>query len=157
MAYSTFLRSRIQRVRDLSGREWALLGTSLVLLPVMAIGLRLAGFQKWQSWLHLAGSRRRRGTVADPEFAAKEAARMVAVAARFSLMGRTCLPRAMVLSCLLQRMGLHGDLRIGVRQEGEGLKAHAWIEQQGEVLNDSADVHERFAAFAGPISPALEG
>jgi hypothetical protein len=157
MGFAKSVLRKIQHVRRLSGRERALLGTSLVLLPVTAICLRLAGFQQWQFWLHSWGARKKGGAVDDPEMAAREAAHIVAVAARYSLIGRTCLPQAMVLSFLLQRMGLKGDLRIGVRQEGKELKAHAWIEQQGHILNDSADVHERFAAFAGPISPALGG
>jgi hypothetical protein len=156
MGWLKFIRNKAQRLRELSGREWALLGASMVLLPVTAIGLRLLGFQRYQSlmtgWMRLDY-----GAPGDAELAAKQAARMVAVAARYSLVGRTCLPRALVLSFLLQRMGLKSDLRIGVRQEGDELKAHAWIERQGRALNDTADVHERFAAFAGPICPALGG
>jgi hypothetical protein len=151
-----FVRNKAKRLQQLSGREWALLGAAMVLLPVTALGLRLLGFQRYQSWM-TGRAGRSRGAAGDAESAARQSARMVAIAARYSLMGRTCLPRALVLSFLLQRMGLDGDLRIGVRQEGDELQAHAWIERQGQALNDTADVHERFAAFAGPICPALGG
>jgi transglutaminase superfamily protein len=151
-----FLRNKTRRMRELSAREWALLGASLFLLPVTAIGLRLLGLQRYQLSM-MRWARPKHGTVGDSEIAATQAARMVAVAARYTLLGRTCLPRALVLSFLLQRMGLRSDLRIGVRQEGDELKAHAWIERHGQALNDTADVHERFAAFAGPICPVLGG
>jgi hypothetical protein len=152
-----FIRSKRNRLRELTGRERALLGTALVLLHVTTIGMRLVGFHRYQAWLTRWGTGRKRSAVPDAEVAARQAAQMVAVAARYSLFGKTCLPQAIVLSFLLQRMGLNGDLRIGVRQEGNELKAHAWIERQGQVLNDSTDVHQRFAAFAGPICPALGG
>src|SRR5262245_1612184 len=151
-----FIRNKGRRLRELSGREWALLGAAVALLPVTAIGLRLLGLQRYQSWM-TRWARRHRGTAGHTEIAAKEAARMVAVAARYGLLGKTCLPQALVLSFLLQRMGLNGDLRIGIRQDGDELKAHAWIERQGQALNDTADVHERFAPFAVPICPALGG
>jgi hypothetical protein len=157
MGYWNFIRSRSRRLRELSRREAALLGAALALLPVTAIGLQLAGFQRLHRWLQHCGPRRTRGIVPGPENAAYEAARMVTAAARYSLIGKTCLPQAMVLSFLLQRMGLDGELRIGVRQESRELKAHAWVEWEGRILNDMADVHERYAAFAGPICPALGG
>jgi hypothetical protein len=152
-----FIRSKRNRLRELTGRERALLATALVLLHLTAVGMRLMGFQRCQAWLARWGTARKRNAVPDAEDAARQATQMVAVAARYSLFGKTCLPQAMVLSFLLQRMGLNGDLRIGVRQDGDELKAHAWIERHGQVLNDSTDVHQRFAAFAGPICPALGG
>jgi hypothetical protein len=154
MGFLKSICNKTQRLRELSGREWTLLGAALVVLPVTVLGLRILGFQRYQSWM-TKWPRRNHGAVGDAELAAKQAARMVAVAARYSPLGRTCLPQALVLSFLLQRMGLNGDLRIGVRQEGDELKAHAWIERHGQALNDTADVHERFAAFSGPICPVL--
>ncbi|MBW1895561.1 MAG: lasso peptide biosynthesis B2 protein, partial [Deltaproteobacteria bacterium] len=43
------------------------------------------------------------------------------------------------------------DLRIGVRKEANQLKAHAWVEYQGFVLNDTFDVQNRYSPFEGSI------
>jgi len=46
---------------------------------------------------------------------------------------------------------------IGVRKATGRFEAHAWVELRGVVLNDSADVRERFAAFDRAIRPARGG
>ncbi len=65
----------------------------------------------------------------------------------------SCLPRALALWWLLRRRGIPADLRIGARRAAGRLEAHAWVEHDGQVLGDQADVHVRFAAFAGPVRP----
>lgn len=59
---------------------------------------------------------------------------LVEVAARYAPVKATCLKKALVLSWLLRMRGIATTLRIGVsRQEGE-LKAHAWLEREGQVI-----------------------
>ncbi|HEX7071615.1 MAG TPA: lasso peptide biosynthesis B2 protein, partial [Rhodothermales bacterium] len=54
---------------------------------------------------------------------------------RYLLGERPCLVQAMVVKGMLARAGVATDLRIGVRRDVEGtLTAHAWLEQQGEVI-----------------------
>ncbi len=49
--------------------------------------------------------------------------------------GASCLPRALAGYVLLARHGHESQLRIGVRAPSDGLfAAHAWLEQDGEVL-----------------------
>ena len=64
-----------------------------------------------------------------------------------------CLPRSMTLLWMLGRRGIASELRIGVRKEADIFTAHAWLECQGIVLNDSAEVSTDFAPFtpAGKI------
>lgn len=45
-----------------------------------------------------------------------------------------CLERSLVLRAMLARRGLSADLRIGVRRDGTGLDAHAWLECDGRPL-----------------------
>jgi hypothetical protein len=69
-----------------------------------------------------------------------------------------CLQRSLVLAWLLRREGISGQLRIGVRVSEAKLVAHAWIEVQGQPVNDSADYVATFdalsqeSAFAGSTS-----
>ena len=46
-----------------------------------------------------------------------------------------CLTQALVLLLLFKRRGYPADLRIGVRQDGDGqIRAHAWVESAGSVV-----------------------
>jgi hypothetical protein len=46
-------------------------------------------------------------------------------------------------------------MRIGVGKEppDEALLFHAWVEVEGQVVNDSTDVADRFAPFPGSVPP----
>ncbi len=71
----------------------------------------------------------------------------VAAAAHHAPYAATCLQRSLTLWWLLRRRRIAADLRIGVAQADGELRAHAWVEHAGIVLNDDADVGSRFAAF----------
>lgn len=80
---------------------------------------------------------------------AREYARWIQAAARYHRAIRArCLHRSLTLHGWLRREGLPSELRIGVRKDGNALRAHAWVELRGEVVND------QFAAVSGftPLS-----
>jgi hypothetical protein len=47
-----------------------------------------------------------------------------------------------------------GELHIGGRKSQGCFEAHAWVEWDGQVLNDSTDVHKHYARFDAPIAAA---
>jgi hypothetical protein len=61
----------------------------------------------------------------------------------------SCLPRALALRAMLSRRGLSASVRIGAGRQGETVLAHAWVEHDGQVLNDAPDVRERYI----PLEP----
>ena len=64
----------------------------------------------------------------------------------------TCLIEAMALQDLLARRGWSAQLRIGVRNHGESLEAHAWLESGGRVLiGDMPDLGS-YQTLAAPVS-----
>ena len=78
----------------------------------------------------------------------RRAAQMVAVACRRHPLHSNCLPRTIVLWSLLRRRGIAADVRIGVRCGSQGeFQAHAWLEWNGEVLNDAAAVASQYLPF----------
>jgi hypothetical protein len=81
----------------------------------------------------------------------RRAARLVNAAARYSPFPATCLTRSIVLARLLRRRGAAAEIRIGVLRDGSSL-AHAWVEVDGEPVNDTADVAERHAVFSGRLT-----
>ena len=138
-----------RKFRRLSRTEQKLFIRALAVLPLVALSHRLFGFTKTHSFLcHRQPCRN--GAVKEIATHAASAARMIAAAARYGGMGANCLVRSETLWWMLRRQGIASDLRIGVRKSHGDFAAHAWVEWQGSVLNDGADVHERFAALARP-------
>ena len=130
--------------RALTWAQRGQLAQAWLLLPLVALGLRLFGFRRVQALLL-------RPAAAAPARedlpAAQAAARIVHSAARWSPLPASCLARSLVLCRLLRRQGLFADLRIGVAKPNGRFEAHAWVEHLGVVLNDGQDVERRFAAF----------
>ena len=133
-----------QKFQELSWAEKFLLAQALLLLPINVLGLRILGFRRWQSVLERM--------IASPTnttdvVAAQGIARIVNSASA-QIFRNVCLPRSMTLWWMLGRRGIASELRIGVRKEDHIFTAHAWLECQGMVLNDSAEVGNNFTPFA---------
>jgi hypothetical protein len=75
--------------------------------------------------------------------------RLVRIAARRHLYPMTCLRRSLVLQWLLRRAGIPSELKLGVRREGQGISAHAWIEYQGEPVGEPEGI-EQYARLQAP-------
>lgn len=134
----------------LSWEERLLLLQAFVLLPLVAVSIKLWGMQRTQSALaslpHQAMSMS--SEVLLPQ--AEKTARMVGMATRYSAW-TNCLKKSLVLWYLLRCQGIVSELRIGVRREQGEFQAHAWVEYQGIVLNDTPNVRQHFAMFEHPI------
>ena len=115
-------------------------------------------------WTRPAGSLVRPGP-AEPERPAErdaERARALAAAvdraARAGLFRPACLVRALALHRLLLRDGIPGArIRLGVRRDGSGLAAHAWVEVNGAVLGDDGRRAPRFLSLHPPALPMDAG
>jgi hypothetical protein len=59
--------------------------------------------------------------------------------------GATCLPQAIATRSLLAGYGIASDLKLGVQRTEEGLRAHAWLEREGQVVIGGSESRERFA------------
>jgi len=72
------------------------------------------------------------------------------------LVGAPCLARSLVVWFLLRRRGIDAVLVIGAADPGDGvLPAHAWVEVDGEPVNDDAGVRVRYGSF-GVYLPRLQ-
>jgi hypothetical protein len=133
--------------RGLTRRDQRLLLQALVLLPLASAALRLIGFRACDA-LFTKAVRRPQALSPDAESAfVQSAVRMVRVAARRGATRPLCLSRSLVLCTLLRRAGIAAAVRIGVRKTGSQIEAHAWVEYNGTVLNDRADVDTNFQPF----------
>lgn len=56
-----------------------------------------------------------------------------------------CLQRSAATACLLKRHGLPAQLVIGA--QSMPFKAHAWVEVDGQIVNDKPYVRQRYAVL----------
>jgi hypothetical protein len=126
---------------------------AVIMLPLIALALRLIGLTRCQAALsrssHLYRDRGKK-----PEEIIQQAritARMLALANRHGLYRANCLQQSVTLWWLLGRQGIESSVRVGVRKRADKLEAHAWIECSGVVLNDRDDIHENYAPFDRPV------
>jgi hypothetical protein len=144
-------RGEWRRFRGLTGQERGALIRSAVLLPLIALGLRLLGFRRLQVILaklapdHESAFDGRSGSTRD---VVQVVVRMVAAASREGLVHGNCLEQSLTLWWLLRRRDVPVQLRIGVQKQGDQFQAHAWVELAGTVLNDRDDAHQEYTAFA---------
>jgi hypothetical protein len=78
---------------------------------------------------------------------------MVTLADRYSRIWSNCLRRSLTLAYGLRWYGVAAELRIGVRRHQGQMESHAWLEWQGQVLGDRADIGQDYRAFAQTIHP----
>ncbi len=104
------------------------------------LAIRFLPYRRWRHWLESEGEVR-------PSSAAPVAfcVRAVERAARRHYADMNCLRRSLALRRLLARRGVPSRLHLGVRPQGGEIEAHAWVSSGGTVLNDTADVAERYA------------
>lgn len=131
-----------QKLLTLSYKELWILGQAWALIPIAALTLRLVRLEPL-----LATLKRHCPTphsAVDPD-TVQSIARMMKVAARYSLRHATCLERSLVLWWLLRRRGIGANIQIGVRKDSDQIEAHAWVELDGVVINDYPDIGATFA------------
>jgi hypothetical protein len=138
------------RLRALTPGDWRMLITASLLLPVIDIGLRIWGFRRVYAAMGRlspgpAGSAH---SLSDADI--DRLVRMVNVAANRGVVRVTCLRRSLAVWWLLRRRGVASEIRIGVRREQGLFMAHAWVERDGLVLNDRADIAQSFVVLASP-------
>jgi hypothetical protein len=90
--------------------------------------------------------RRRVGSISDAALVdaeeVKAAERAVAMAGALYPGRAKCLEQSLVLYCLLRRQRVPIEFRLGVQPQP--FLAHAWIEYQGEPINDVAEHVRQF-------------
>ena len=148
MGFYRSLRHKTETWNSLSKSDRGLLMSGFCLLPIVAASLKTIGLQRTQSWLVGNAPAPMLPVTAQTRANVRRAAQMVATAYRLHPVPSSCLPRTVVLWSLLQRRGIGADVRIGVRYNTQGqFESHAWLEWNGEVLNDAANVASQFLPF----------
>ena len=153
--YRSF-RHKARRWRSLSARERGIFLRALILPLLVTTSLKTVGFRRTQAWLALKTYGAFAASAQLTRAEVWRTADLVRAARNCHIVRSTCLSYSLVLWRLLRRQGIDSDVRIGVRRGMSGeVEAHAWIEWNGEVLNDCADVATHYVPFSGAISTGL--
>jgi hypothetical protein len=137
----------INKFRNFWNLDWNsrwLLLQAFLLLPIVALSLKIWGVKRTQMALA-----RLLIPLQNSENPSKiiKTIRMVQLAARYYQPWANCLKKSLILWALLRHQGINSELRIGIRRDTDNFEAHAWVECDGVVLNDSLNVRDRFAMF----------
>ncbi len=122
-----------------------------ILLPMIRVSLRNRGYNKTFASLQ----KRLSPALGEPAASVEQArktTRMVRAALHYSLLHFTCLEESMGLWYMLRSQGISPQLRIGVRKTNGKFEAHAWVEHNGEALNQPEATHQHYAAFEQEFS-----
>ena len=132
------MASRLDRWRELDGRERRRLLGCLATLPLIHAGLAVFGYKRMRSAVE-RWSRHPAPRPATPEeiMDAQAMARLSARAGRRGMVEATCLRRSLLLYGWRRRRGLQPVLQLGIPEcptPGAPFEAHAWVELEGTAL-----------------------
>jgi len=144
------LMKRYKQLLELSPSEVYIIFVALFLLPITAILLKIKGFNQTQRILNQLSKNGSDSELSKERQKAKAQSitRMVSITASYGPCRVKCLNKSLVSRWLLRKRGITSDLKIGASKDSsENFNAHAWLEIQGVVINDSKDVGSRFSVF----------
>jgi hypothetical protein len=132
----------LRRTRASEYRDFVVTAT---LVPLMHVGLRVFDFRHVRGWLERRAAAAGTPRGADTALAVRDAVHALGRARRYGLYAGNCLSQSLVLWWRLRRRGIDARLQLGAKMNADGFAAHAWVEHQGRVLNDTQDVSARYA------------
>lgn len=153
------LPERWRRFRRRSPEDRALILRAMLSFSLVHGGLRLLGFRRSKQLLERFSQLSRLPQRLPPEELREKALRAARAVRSAELHGPShpsCLERSLALWWLLRRDGVESELHIGAFKEGPHFEAHAWVELRGTILNDAAEVRQRYVRFDAPLVAAAE-
>lgn len=131
---------------------------SVILLPLVRLGLHTLGYKRMSRLLvRLSPSP---VNTLDPAWGRGRAfatANQVNRAAYRGIIKASCLERSLLLWWLLRWQRIRGELRVGVTKDKTGMLAHAWVEFEGDVVNDRPDIAEEYLTYPDIVGPEQIG
>ena len=138
------MANRMAKFRSLKRHEKGIFIAACVLLPLVWMSLRSLGFRRTRNLLSLFG---RGKDVISGIDEVRRLAYLINTAGGNGLRRANCLEKSLLLWWVLRRRGVAAHIRFGASNESRFFKAHAWVEWNGIILNDRADIASEFAPF----------
>lgn len=124
-----------QSAAGLAIRDWSEAIRAGARLVILWIALPLVGIQRLRRWTRASNGRS--GDMLRPDRIAARVLALKRVGAR--LPGCRCLARSMALSWWLGRRGQAHILYIGIQGTSIDLRAHSWVEIDGQPVDDTPE------------------
>ena len=150
MGFFGKIASKCRTAASLRPADWTALGEAWLALSAARAAVRLRPLPKLLHDAAAANAAPALKPARDPRPDIERLQRLVRIAARYRLNPATCLPRALALRGMLRRRGIPAALEIGVRKDGERLRAHAWLVYDGRPIGEPEEVAEEFVPLLGP-------
>ena len=134
------LMTSLNKLGQLSPDDRRLLFQAVLLLPIIHIALYFLGYYRLHRFAEKLVPLKRIDTPrAETEILqqAREIARIVSIAAQHGFFRASCLRRSLLVWWFLRKQGIQSNICFGVRMIDHQLEAHAWVEHNGVVVNDS--------------------
>ena len=140
--------------RSMDRADRIILMEALMLPVAISWGFRLLGVSRTQAWLRRCASVRVAGDPFrdNPRRGIVSALRAQRLVKRKVGIGGTCLVRSLTLWTMLLRRGVETHLRVGIRKTAGKFEAHAWMELDGEPVNESIEVVRTYDAYPKAVS-----
>lgn len=133
---------QLRKFLSLTASERLLLIKAAILLVIIKVGIKLLPFHQLRSLLAKIAQPRAKLHRADETFVNKV---VWAVIVASPYLQARCLTQALATQVLLGRRGYPSQLRIGfTRNKERQMSAHAWIENQGQVVIGGAGHMTRY-------------
>jgi len=146
---------KLRKLLRLNPTERWTLAQAMILLPLTALALRLTGLRRTQrifsSFITSVSVWKRERSEANLT-QAHRISHLVSLAVNHGVYQANCLQRSLVLWWLLRSRGIESELHFGTRKNAGRFEAHAWVEIDDIVLNDSSDVRQRYQPFDRAIN-----
>lgn len=134
--------------KSLPWRDKWLFIKSVSLALFIRVSIRLAGFKRTVRLIRRLENKTHR---IENEVTELKRFRAVMILAYRLYPVVNCLAICTACWLLLKQRGIRSDLKFGMRKEGNKLKAHAWLEHQGETIAQDNRFKEKYIAFSQSI------
>jgi hypothetical protein len=148
------------RLCKLSNRDRWLLFQSFLLLPAIHYCLALLGYTRLQRQMEKICPLRIQTTPLSDATCivrAQEISLITSIAAQHGVYKAGCLRRSLLTWWFLRWEGIDSQICFGVRLVNQRFEAHAWVEHNGTIVNDSLAICARFRTLEDILPPTRLG
>jgi len=139
------IRRKINTMRSLPAPSRATFFSSLALIPMTSLLLRVLGYNRLSAFLGLHPDITEDSQEIENQWVIIGQVEVgFNLALKYSPWRGTCLSRSVSLMTLLRRRGVTVNLRIGVSSDEKPFQAHAWLESKGEALKFDKGLNQQF-------------
>lgn len=139
------LRYIWQTLREINPLQRRYFLKAVIVHWISLSAIRTVGFGKYFQWINQLLARQASANRSINGVSSQiQKAMIIEKACRYTSHSSTCLSRSITIYWIMQRQNIPVDLQIGFRIREKILEGHAWIELDGQVLNDDGEVQSLY-------------